>query len=490
MYLLTLLEQEKLDFFKDKRPPSMNMDTFDYFRWMIKTGMEFNSTNPRMTQAISRILLGEGMYYGKNFAEYREKTTQALKTMIEQAIERGEVDPSVDVELAVMVMETWSNAISTYILNEGMKQKDIMAWVRSPQTQETIDKLLYVMEYGLRKTESHIRDACSKQRRTSMVLLFKLAWRNLWRNRRRTLLVVMAMGMMMSFLVMYDGMMFGFESAVYGNAIKLSGGNIQIRANGYEDSYSPNPMLPMGNGLDAVQAAESQPGVEAALRHANTGGLVTNREGAFPVSIYGIEPEKEAPVNPIFQEEFLLDGRLLKADDEDVVFIGKGLADAMEVGVGDRISMSGKSTNEEMRKRTMTIIGIYDINLASLERQGLYISLSEAQLLYDLGDEVTEVILYTEVTGKENPIVEALNASLAGYEITTWKTAIPELSSTVEMKNAIMTGFSAVILGIAAIGIFNILLMAIYERTQEIGLLGAIGLKPRQISFLFLLKGS
>ena len=154
MYLLTLLEQEKIGFFKDKRPPSMNMDTFDYFRWMIKTGMEFNSAHPRMTQAISRVLLGDGMYYGKNFAEYRQKTTQALKAMIEQAIERGEVDPSVDVDLAVMVMETWSNAISTYILNEGMKQKDIMAWVRSQKTQVTIDKLLYVMEYGLRKTES------------------------------------------------------------------------------------------------------------------------------------------------------------------------------------------------------------------------------------------------------------------------------------------------------------------------------------------------
>ena len=322
-----------------------------------------------------------------------------------------------------------------------------------------------------------------------MVLLLKLAWRNLWRNRRRTLLVVMAMGMMMSFLVMYDGVLFGFESAVYGNAIKLSGGNIQIRAVGYEDSISPNPMLPLGNGLDAVQAAESQPGVEAALRHASTGGLISNRTGAFSVSIFGIEPEKEAPLNPIFQEEFLLDGRLLKGDDEDVVFIGKGLADAMEVGVGDRVSMSGKSTNDEMRKRAMTVIGIYDINLASFERQGLYISLNEAQLLYDLGDEITEVILYTEITGKEAPIVEALNASITGYEITTWKTAIPELSSTVDMKNAVMTGFSAVLLGIAGIGIFNILLMAIYERTKEIGLLGAIGLKPRQITLLFLFEG-
>jgi AcrR family transcriptional regulator len=154
MYLLSVLEREKMDFFKGLYPPVNNMDTFEYFRWMIKAGMEFNSAYPRMTQAVSRVLLGEGLYYGKNFASYREKTTRALSMMIQQAIERGEVDPSVDVELAVMVMDTWSNAISTYILSEGMKQKDIMKWVRSAKVQEKIDKLLYVMEYGLRKTES------------------------------------------------------------------------------------------------------------------------------------------------------------------------------------------------------------------------------------------------------------------------------------------------------------------------------------------------
>jgi ABC-type lipoprotein release transport system permease subunit len=299
----------------------------------------------------------------------------------------------------------------------------------------------------------------------------------------------MAMAMMMSFLIMYDSMILGFETAVYGNAIKLSGGNIQVRAIGYEDSYSANPMLPMGDGLDAVQAAEAQPGVTSALRHANTGGLVTNREGVFPVGIYGIEPEKEKPVNPVMQDEFLVAGRFLQADDEDAIFIGKGLADAMGIGVGDRIPLSGKNTNEEMSKRTMTVIGIYDINLPSLERQVVYVSLKAAQDIYGLGNNITEVILFTEVTGKEDPIVEALDASLSGYEVTTWRSAIPELSSTVEMKNAVMTGFSAVILGIAAIGIFNILLMAIYERTKEIGLLGAIGLKPREITVLFLLEG-
>jgi AcrR family transcriptional regulator len=154
MHMLDVIEQKEREFFKDKPPPGNNMDTFHFFRWMVKVGMEFGLSHPRMIQAAWRVLLGEGLYYGKNFNQYREKTKQVLTEMIEHAIERGEVDPSVDVELAVMVMETWSNAITTYMLNEGMKQKDILKWMRSPKTQEKIDKLLYVMEYGLRKTES------------------------------------------------------------------------------------------------------------------------------------------------------------------------------------------------------------------------------------------------------------------------------------------------------------------------------------------------
>jgi hypothetical protein len=135
-------------------PPSKNMDTFQYFRWMVKTGMEFSTSLPHLTQAVSRVMFGEGLYFGKNFTYLRERTVQALRVMIEQAIQRGEVDPSVDVDLAVMVMETWSNAITIYLFTEGMKQKDLMKWVRSAEVQEKIDKLLYVMEYGLRKTES------------------------------------------------------------------------------------------------------------------------------------------------------------------------------------------------------------------------------------------------------------------------------------------------------------------------------------------------
>jgi AcrR family transcriptional regulator len=153
-YLMDVIGKEKTEYYMGKHPPSLHLDTFEYFRWMVKTGMEFNSAYPRLVQAISRVLLVDGLYYGRDFAEYHKMSTDGISMMIKQAVKNGELDPSVDLDLAVIIMETWTNAISTYILNEGMKQKDIMKWVRSAKTQEKIDKFLYVMEYGLRKTES------------------------------------------------------------------------------------------------------------------------------------------------------------------------------------------------------------------------------------------------------------------------------------------------------------------------------------------------
>ncbi len=153
-HLMDVIAKEKTEYYKGKHPPSSNLDTFEYFRWLIKTGMEFNSAYPRLVQAISRVLLAEGLYYGKDFAVYRQMSTDGITLMIQQAMENGEVDPSVDVELAVVIMETWTQVISSYILNEGVKQKDTMKWLRSAKTQEKIDKFLYVLEYGLRKTES------------------------------------------------------------------------------------------------------------------------------------------------------------------------------------------------------------------------------------------------------------------------------------------------------------------------------------------------
>lgn len=320
-----------------------------------------------------------------------------------------------------------------------------------------------------------------------MALYLRLAWRNVWRQRRRTLLIAGAMGITMSLLVFYDGIVGGFEQAIYGNAIQLLGGNIQVHAPGYSQKSSRKPLLPMENPDAIAQAAEAHANVVAASKRIVTGGLVTNREGAFSVSIIGIETDKEALISPV--AENISKGRYLNPDDGDVIVIGQGLASAMEVGVGDRITMVGNSSHEQSRQRTMTVVGIYDVGVPSVEKSTIYISLVEAQQLLGLQGQVTEVVVSLKQIGQEPAVVNHINRNQPGYEVETWATSIPDLKQTLEMKTSVMGMFGVFMLGIAAIGIFNLLMMAVFERTREIGIIGALGLKPREITLLFLLEG-
>ena len=321
-----------------------------------------------------------------------------------------------------------------------------------------------------------------------MLLYLRLAWRNIWRHRRRTLIIVLAMGLGMGFMMFYDGLMEGFNQAIYGNAIRVLGGNIQIHAAGYRAKVETNPMLPLANTDTVLQTALSNPTVIAAAPRISTGGLITNHEGAFPVSIFGVDPPAEAPVSLI--AEHISSGRYLSADDRDAVLVGKGLADEMGVNVGDRITLVGTDIHKQNRQRSMTVIGIYDIGLPSNEKTTSYISLGEAQELYGLHGQATEVDLTLKQVGQESGVVSALAPRLPGYEVESWDKNYPELATAVTRKSAAMNIFSVIILVIAGIGILNMLLMAVYERTREIGLLGAIGLKPRQIANLFILEGA
>jgi len=292
----------------------------------------------------------------------------------------------------------------------------------------------------------------------------------------------------MAMMMMYDGLIAGFSQAIYGNAIRVLGGNIQVHADGYSKKIGQNPLLPLNDDQAIMEAAQKQEQVLLATRRIKTSGLISSPEGAFALNIVGIEPEKEQPLSVL--AENVTEGRYLTASDRDVIFIGKGLATAMGVGLGDRISIAGRDTHQQMRRRTMTVAGIYDIGMSEIEKRTIYISLAEAQDLYGLSGQSTEVMLLLEQIGEEGAVIKALKPDLPGYEIISWEANFPELQRALNTKGTVMNIFSIIILGIAGIGILNLLLMAVYERTREIGMLGALGMKPRQISILFLLEGA
>jgi ABC-type lipoprotein release transport system permease subunit len=316
----------------------------------------------------------------------------------------------------------------------------------------------------------------------------KLAWRNMWRNWRRTTIALVAMVLGVILLLFFDGLIKGSDQAIFGNAVRLYGGNIQVHAAGYRDKASQLPLLPLDNPDAVLQAARSQPQVVAAAKRINTAGIVTSHGNAAPVMITAIEAEVEAPFS--LQAESISQGRFLSSADGDSIVIGKGLADLLQVSVGDNVTLLGRSKSELMRQHTMTVVGIYDLHMPDAEKVSVFIPLIDGQTLYNLRDQVTEAAIYLKTVGSEDSVMAALQSALPNDEVDSWQTLRPELRQTLDAKFAFSSFFGIVVIFIASIGILNLMLMAVFERTREMGVLSALGMKGRQLMTLFMLEGS
>ena len=312
-----------------------------------------------------------------------------------------------------------------------------------------------------------------------MVKYLKMAWRNLWRNWRRTSIAVVAIVLGVILLLFFDGFIVGSDQAIFGNAVRLYGGNIQAHVPGYREKASRLPVTPLENPDAVIAAATAQPQVIAAARRINTGGIISSREGGFPVAITGIEPSIEATYS--LQAENITQGRFLEDGEGDVVVIGQELARLLDAGVGDRVTLLGRGKNDQMRQRTMTIVGIYSLGVPEAEKGTVFITLPEAQSLYNLRDEVTEVTINLQNVGQEQAVVPVLQAALPNVEIDTFDTLRPEIRETIASKLAFTSFFGLMVIFIASIGILNIQMMAVFERTRELGLVRAVGMTRRQL---------
>jgi ABC-type lipoprotein release transport system permease subunit len=315
-----------------------------------------------------------------------------------------------------------------------------------------------------------------------------MAWRNVWRNWRRTVIALIAIALGLTLILVFDGMLGGMDQSLYGNTVRLQGGHIQIHAPGFREKANRSPLLPLADPDAAAAAARAQPETVAVAQRIRTGGMVSSREGTMPVAITGIQPEQETPEVSLVAEN-VVDGRYLHGDDQDSLLIGQGLAERLAASVGDRVTLVGRATHEQMRRRTMTIVGIYDLGIKDIEEAMVYVSLQEAQSLFGLSDQATEIGIYLQEVGQETAVVERLQPALPGYEVDAWDTLDPTTKDLMELEAQIMSAFGLIILLIAAVGIFNLMLMAVFERTREIGILGAMGLKGRETMTLFLMEG-
>jgi len=206
--------------------------------------------------------------------------------------------------------------------------------------------------------------------------------------------------------------------------------------------------------------------------------------GAFPVSIVGVEPEwitGEPGSQNVLRQGVIWSRR------SGYGVIGKGLADAMAVTVGDRITLTGQALHEQMRNRTMTI-AVFTMLGFLISKSGRYISPGWSPIFIQPDWPIDRSDDFTAPAWQETAVIGKIGPC---WRVMKWihGRQTSQNCSRRCKQSSVMKIFSVIILLISGIGILNLLLMAVFERTREIGILGALGLRPRQISLLFILEG-
>lgn len=319
-----------------------------------------------------------------------------------------------------------------------------------------------------------------------MIQLLKMAIRDLGRNRRRSFFSSLALGLGLALMLLMASFINGEINSAMDTTIRLQSGHLQIRSKNYEESKTSLKWedLVENPSQVAAQIASLDP-VIAATPRLFASGIASVRDESTGVSVYGIDPLSEA--NAPYRMG-LMNGEYLSADDREGVLIGQPLAEKLRVKVGDQIDLSVNTSNGDVDEQLFTIRGIYSTQTNGFDSVVVFLPLTKAQAITKTENHASTIFVLLKDKDQTEAVVSALQAS--NYEVLTWTKMNEVIIQTEELANSYMVLFYLIVLAITATVIVNTLIMAVFERTREIGILSAIGMKSRSIMAMFLAESS
>jgi ABC-type lipoprotein release transport system permease subunit len=311
-----------------------------------------------------------------------------------------------------------------------------------------------------------------------------IAYRDIVRNRRRTFTTILAVTLGLTVVMLMAGMLKGmFESAVRDN-IRVNTGHLQLRADSYESEKLSLLSKDLVQDPDAlVSQIKSLPEVQsvAPVLWAST-VLSTPRESAG-LKITGIDPG-DAFHEPIRQG--VVDGQYLTADDRGQILIAKRLADDMDITIGDRVSLATGNANGGLDEGLFTVSGLFNTGFPGYDQSTVIMPLSQAQTFTGTGNRASSLIVMLH-DGEDTPAVAAALAA-PGIRILTWEDMNQFMLQALEAGGAFYYIIYLIVILVVAVLIANTLLMSVFERTREMGILASLGMKQRQIMLMVLLE--
>ncbi len=318
------------------------------------------------------------------------------------------------------------------------------------------------------------------------MLFFKLAWKNLFRNKRRTLLTALAIGIGVASLMLTDALMIGMMENMIRSATATYLGEGQIHRNGFRKTFEVEKTIV--NHENIIENLRKEKDLTDFAPRTVSYAMITSPSNVDSVMLSGIDPVHEKNLSKI--DEAVIKGSYLDTKDDSKILIGKKLAEILEVEVGDKIVLTvAQAETGELSQEMFRVGGIFRFGIREMDRGMAFIQLEKSQKLLGLGNKIHEIALkFSDIKLTMEPLPFFGRYSKDDNEALSWTQLLSELSSIIELSQFSVWIFAVILFLVVAAGVVNSLFMSLYERMFEFGVLRAVGTRPFQMALLIIFE--
>ncbi|MDE0301159.1 MAG: ABC transporter permease [Candidatus Poribacteria bacterium] len=319
------------------------------------------------------------------------------------------------------------------------------------------------------------------------LILTKLAWKNIFRNKRRTIIASTAMGIGLAALIFVDAFWMGMEENMIKTATASFLGDAQIHRQGFRDEREVSLTIQALDKLTANLAEE--PIVKRFTRRTLASGMITSPASVGAVNLVGVYPPTERFLSKV--DDAITEGVYFEGENSRDMVIGTKLADVLEIGLGHRVVVTvAQAESGELAQEMFRISGIYHFADEEMNRGMVFIRIDKAQQMLAIGDGVHEIALkFTSVAHAQDSELPFWSAyTRHGNEALSWTEILPQLEAILKMSQTSKYIMGIVLFGVVVFGIVNTLFMSLYERMFEFGVLRAVGSRPLRMAQVVLFE--
>lgn len=308
-------------------------------------------------------------------------------------------------------------------------------------------------------------------------MFFQLGWRNIWRNPRRTAVIMTAIVIGVWSMIFLGALMRGMTDQMVRNGISTLTGHIQVHHKGYRnDPVIENSMIDP-RAVESIIKKELPSAVRWSSR-VRVNAVVSNARHTAGVTFVGINPSQEAEIS--FIGTAVTEGRYLKDDDTYGIVVGKALVEKFGTKLGRKMLVMSQDTDKEIASRAFRIVGIFRAEMEATEKQFVFVTMQSAQRMLKMKGGISEISLVLSDPKNVATVADSLRAVLPAvdYEVQTWRELLPFVTAYLSVYDGFVFIWFIVVFIAMGFGIVNTTLMAVFERIREFGLLKALGMKP------------